>query len=87
MAQADDDAPGWEDLLANLGLDFYFEKLHEAAIDTPAALAAMGHDDAMSILKELEVLPGHRHRLVKACLDPMPKGDARAQDLVYDRYA
>ena len=46
----------------------YHDKLLAAAIDTPQTLAGMVHGDAMDILKELGVLPGHRHVLMQACV-------------------
>ena len=52
----------------------YYGRLVDAAIDTPDTLGNMGHDDAMAILKELEVLPGHRHRLLQACMNSKDDG-------------
>ena len=60
------DAGGWEDVLSTLGLEVYIDKLHGAGIDTPMVLVDMGHHDALAVLKELEVLPGHRHRILNA---------------------
>jgi hypothetical protein len=60
---------GWDMVLARLGLGQYHSIMTSAAIDTPQVLGAMRHEDAMSILKELEILPGHRHRLLSACLN------------------
>jgi hypothetical protein len=65
------DDPRWEDLLAHLGLEYYYDRLLDAAIDDPKALGSMVHGDAMDILKELDVAPGHRHRLLLACVDSM----------------
>ena len=63
------DEPSWGHLLATLDMVRYHNTLLEAAIDTPRALGAMAHADAMDILKELDVLAGHRHRLLQGCLD------------------
>jgi hypothetical protein len=46
----------------------YHDKLLAAAIDSPLTLTGMPHGDAMDILKELDVLPGHRHLLMQACV-------------------
>jgi hypothetical protein len=72
----------WEDLLAQLGLEFYHDRLVDAAIDDPQALACMIHGDAMDILKELEVSPGHRHRLLKACVDSMRTSEVTIREKV-----
>jgi hypothetical protein len=57
----------WSQLLEGLQMGCYHDKLLAAAIDTPLTLTGMLHGDAMDILKELDVLPGHRHLLMQAC--------------------
>jgi len=58
----------WGDVLVDLDMTCYYDKLVDAAIESPSTLAAMGHEDALAILKELDVLAGHRHRLLRACV-------------------
>jgi len=67
----------WAQVLAQAGLGQYCERLVAAAIDTPHVLATMVREDAMDILKELDVLPGHRHRLLEACVNVTPQGGTR----------
>jgi hypothetical protein len=59
---------GWSELLEGLQMGCYHNKLVAAAIDSPLTLTGMPHGDAMDILKELDVLPGHRHLLMQACV-------------------
>lgn len=79
MATAPDGpATRWVELLGELDMACYYDKLVGAAFDSPGKLITISHDDAMAMLKELEVLPGHRHRLLKACADSTTKGMKKA---------
>ena len=57
----------WEEVLATLGLEIYMDALKASGFESLVVLADLGHDDGLAILKELEVLPGHRHRILRAC--------------------
>jgi hypothetical protein len=72
---ADPPESAWAELLEGSQMGCYLAKLLGAAINTPEVLTAMTHGDAMDILKEVGVLPGHRHLLMLACAKATDSGE------------
>lgn len=63
------DAPTWDDLLNQADLTCYSDLLKQGGFDGPETFVRMGHDNAMEIMREITILPGHRFRLWQACLE------------------